>query len=96
MRAQLLAGKAVTVGGPAPLLPSTPMVQSDDLSVSTFHRGAHVYTLISVASDLSSVVLRNPWASDGGGSDANPNDGYVTIPANVLFFCSGGFAAYSV
>ena len=27
---------------------------------------------------------------------ATPNDGYVTIPANVLFFCSGGFAAYSV
>jgi Ca2+-binding RTX toxin-like protein len=96
MRTQLLAGKAITVGGPAPLLPSTPMIQSDDPNVSTYHRGAHIYTLVSVSSDLSSVVLRNPWGTDGGGSDADPYDGYVTIPANVLFFCSGGFAAYDV
>jgi hypothetical protein len=100
MRSLLNAGKAITVGGPAPLLPSTVMNDTDDPDTkadeNTRRRGAHVYTLISVAADLSSVVLRNPWADDGGGSDANPADGYVTIPANVLFYCSGGFGSYSV
>jgi Ca2+-binding RTX toxin-like protein len=100
MRQQLLAGKAVTVGGPAPLLPGTVLNDTDDPATNadenTYRRGAHVYSLVSVAADLSSVVLRNPWATDGGGNDANPNDGYVTIPASVLFYCSGGFAAYTV
>ena len=100
MRQQWLAGKAITVGGPAPFLPGTAMSKTDNPSTSadenTYRRGAHVYTLVSVASDLSSVTLRNPWATDGGGNDANPNDGYVTIPASVLFYCSGGFAAYTV
>jgi hypothetical protein len=100
MRQQLLAGKAITVGGPAPLLPGTVLNDTDDPATqadeNTYRRGAHVYSLVSVASDLSSVTLRNPWANDGGGNDANPNDGYVTIPASVLFYCSGGFAAYTV
>ena len=55
-----------------------------------------MYTLGSVASDLSSVTLRNPWSSDGGGSDSDPNDGYVTIPANIASYCSGGFRTYAV
>jgi hypothetical protein len=100
MRQQWLAGKAVTVGGPAPFLPGTVMSSYDNPATNadenTYHRGAHIYTLVSVAADLSSVTLRNPWASDGGGNDADPNDGYVTIPANVAFYCSGGFAAYNV
>jgi hypothetical protein len=52
--------------------------------------------LISVSSDLKTIVLRNPWATDGGGSDANPTDGYVTLPADLVYYCSGGFAAYTV
>jgi hypothetical protein len=100
MRTQWLAGKAITVGGPAPFLPDTVMSTYDNPNTSadenTWRRGAHVYTLVSVASDLSSITLRNPWASDGGGSDADPNDGYVTIPAGLAFYCSGGFSAYSV
>ena len=100
MKAQLNAGKAVTLGGPAPLLPSTVMNDTDDPNTNadenTRRRGAHIYTLISVAADNSSVVLRNPWSDDGGGSDADPSDGYVTIPANILFYCSGGFTAYTV
>jgi Ca2+-binding RTX toxin-like protein len=101
MRAQWLAGKAITVGGPAPFHSNTvkddydnPMTDADE---NTRRRGAHVYTLVSVASDLSSVTLRNPWADDGTGStDADPNDGYVTIPAGLLFYCSGGFRTYTV
>jgi Ca2+-binding RTX toxin-like protein len=100
MRQQWLAGKAITVGGPAPFLPGTVMSKTDNPSTSadenTYRRGAHVYTLVSVASDLSSVTLRNPWSSDGGGSDSDPNDGYVTIPANIAFYCSGGFRTYAV
>jgi Ca2+-binding RTX toxin-like protein len=100
MRQQLLAGKAVTVGGPAPFLPGTKKNDVDNPSTNadenTYHRGAHVYTLISVSADLKTVVLRNPWATDGGGSDANPNDGYVTLPADLVYYCSGGFAAYTV
>jgi hypothetical protein len=101
IRAQWLAGKAVTVGGPAPFHSNTVKGNWDnpatDADENTYRRGAHVYTLISVASDLSSVTLRNPWADDGSGStDADPNDGYVTIPADLLFYCSGGFAAYTV
>jgi hypothetical protein len=100
MRQQLLAGKAVTVGGPAPFLPGTVKSKTDNPNTSddedTFHRGAHIYTLISVSADLKAITLRNPWGYDGGGNDANPNDGYVTIPADLAFFCSGGFAAYTV
>jgi Ca2+-binding RTX toxin-like protein len=100
MRTQLLAGKAITVGGPAPFLPTTVKNNTDDPSTgddeNTYHRGAHIYTLISVASDLSSIVIRNPWGYDGGGNDANPMDGYVTIPASLAFYCSGGFATYTV
>ena len=100
MRQQLLAGKAVTVGGPGPLLPGTVKNDTDDPTTNadenTYRRGAHVYSLVSVEPDLSSVVLRNPWADDGGGNDADPNDGYVTIPADLLFYCSGAFAAYTV
>jgi hypothetical protein len=100
MRQEWLAGKAITVGGPAPFLPDTVMSTYDNPNTSadenTWRRGAHIYTLVSVASDLSSITLRNPWASDGGGSDADPNDGYVTIPAGLAFYCSGGFSSYSV
>jgi hypothetical protein len=100
MRTQLLAGKAITVGGPAPFLPGTVKSKVDNPNTgadeNTFHRGAHIYTLISVSADLKTIVLRNPWGYDGGGNDANPNDGYVTIPADLAFYCSGGFAAYNV
>jgi Ca2+-binding RTX toxin-like protein len=101
IRSQWLAGMAVTVGGPAPFHANTVKGSWDNPATSadenTYRRGAHVYTLVSVASDLSSVTLRNPWADDGNGStDADPNDGYVTIPADLLFYCSGGFAAYTV
>ncbi|NUQ62875.1 MAG: hypothetical protein HUU20_10320 [Pirellulales bacterium] len=50
----------------------------------------HSYTLIAVnrnsAGVVTSVVLRNPWGTDGGGStDANPYDGLVTVtPAQIL------------
>ena len=101
MRAQWLAGKAITVGGPAPFHANTVKTSYDnpmtDDNESTYRRGAHVYTLVSVAADLSTVTLRNPWADDGSGStDADPDDGYVTIPADLLFYCSGGFATYTV
>ena len=100
MREQWLAGKAVVVGGPAPFLPGTVLSNYDDPDTnadeSTYRRGAHVYSLVSVAADLSSVTLRNPWGFDGGGDDSDTDDGYVTIPANVLFYCAGSFATYTV
>jgi Ca2+-binding RTX toxin-like protein len=102
IQSELAAGKALTLGGPAPLLATTPEIKSPDGSVSTWHRGIHVYMVDHVNTDAKgtpiSVTLRNPWGVDGGVTpgDANPLDGYVTIPADVLFFCSGGFGAYAI
>jgi len=52
--------------------------------------GLHVYMvdrLITDASGVVSVVLRNPWGSDGhtDGTSDGTNDGYVTLRADVLF-----------
>ena len=84
------------VDSPVVRLEGVSRVFKGDADENTYHRGAHVYTLISVSSDLKSIVLRNPWAKDGGGSDADPGDGYVTIPAGLAYYCSIGFSAYTV
>lgn len=68
---ELAEGKAVTMAinqakGGAPLI------------------GCHAYTVVEVKTDAEgnkTLVLRNPWAIDGAGSDGK-NDGYVTITAS--------------
>jgi hypothetical protein len=35
--------------------------------------------------DITHVVLRNPWGTDGAGGDGT-DDGYVTLTANQAFF----------
>jgi len=32
-----------------------------------------------------SVTLRNPWGTDGGGSNDGANDGYVTLTGAQLY-----------
>jgi len=102
----LAAGKTVVLGGPGPLLSNTIKNNVNDPNTSTdentYHRGAHSYMVDHVNTDANgnpvSVTLRNPWAVDGGVSpgDPDPSDGYVTIPANLLFYCSGGFGSITV
>lgn len=40
--------------------------------------------------DVSSVVVRNPWGIDGGGSmDSDPDDGLITVSIDDLFATEG-------
>jgi hypothetical protein len=71
IKAQLDAGRAVTLGTKLPEL-GAPVIAS------------HAYSVVQVIADaagtLKSLVLRNPWGMDGAGSDGR-NDGYVTLTA---------------
>jgi hypothetical protein len=54
----------------------------------------HAYTVITVrrnsAGAVTSIVLRNPWGYDGGGStDSNPFDGLVTVTPAQIFKYAG-------
>jgi Ca2+-binding RTX toxin-like protein len=42
----------------------------------------HLYTVHSVDLAGNTITLRNPWATDGGGSTDGVNDGYVTCTAS--------------
>jgi hypothetical protein len=50
--------------------------------------GSHAYTIVGAyqANGTWQVIVRNPWKRDGGTgySDANPNDGWLTLPAATL------------
>jgi hypothetical protein len=59
--------------------------------------GLHVYMVDSIFTDATGGLcmrLRNPWASDGSGGDAN-DDGYVTITATQAFMAASGVTAGS-
>lgn len=77
-------GQAVTIGflGLKPGSGAVPLVMGHMYMVSSVVRNA--------SGVVTSVVLRNPWGVDGGGSrDANPNDGLVTVTPAQLFRCTG-------
>src|SRR5262249_24104610 len=72
---KLAAGLAVAVGIQVKA-PGAPLVEH------------HAYTVVSVKlvnGAPVSVVLRNPWAKDGGGNNDGADDGFVTITAQQLF-----------
>jgi calpain family cysteine protease/hemolysin type calcium-binding protein len=74
------AGQVPTVGIANP---STPMLLSQ-----------HQYIVMGYLADgfgfVTDVILRNPWAFDGGTiPSGNPDDGIITININDLFACSG-------
>lgn len=56
----------------------------------------HAYTVMSVnrnsAGVVTSIVLRNPWGRDGAGSDANTEDGLVTVTPAQIFRYNGAVA----
>lgn len=57
----------------------------------------HAYTVMSVrrnsAGTVTSIVLRNPWGTDGGGStDSNPYDGLITVTPAQIFQYAGAVA----
>lgn len=83
LQTQLDANKAVTIG--------TPGVQAGVRLV-----GGHAYTVDHIINNNDGtygIVLRNPWGSDGVGSDGI-DDGYVTITGAQLYAnCSGMSAA---
>jgi Ca2+-binding RTX toxin-like protein len=83
-KAQLDAGKAVTASTrDATMVNGAPLVRN------------HAYTVISVSIQYlyiplvgnvaigGTMVLRNPWSTDGAGSDGS-NDGYVTVSAGQI------------
>jgi hypothetical protein len=73
--ARLAAGKALAVDTPVTIVGGAPLIAS------------HSYSVIGVTTDASGNVwytLRNPWGFDGAGSDANPNDGIITISSAQL------------
>jgi hypothetical protein len=84
----LAKGYAVTLGGPAGLNDHTPMIQTNDNS-STYRRGQHIYVVEAVLTDgrgkPSGIKLYNAY-----GFEVTVHD-----PA-LVYFCSGGFAAYHV
>jgi hypothetical protein len=86
IQAALAAKKAVTIGAVPDLSPNTPKQKTNDDS-STWHRGKHIYTVETVNYSHGvpiSITLRNP------------NGSYVTVSADLIFYVSGGFAAFDV
>lgn len=53
----------------------------------------HMYSIASIirnaAGAVTGILLRNPWGFDGAGSDANTNDGLVTVTPGQLFGLNG-------
>jgi hypothetical protein len=80
--AKLSSGQALTLGFDA-VAPGCPCISS------------HEYTVIRVNRDffgrVISVVLRNPWATDGAGNDGS-DDGLVTVTGTQLFSSAGSIA----
>lgn len=79
IRDQLGMRRAVTLNAAAALGPSMA------LSPTNQHRGEHVFTVVSVADDLSTLTVRNPI---GGGK--------ITVAADIVFFASCGFTSYAM
>jgi hypothetical protein len=77
------------MGGPAPLLATTPETPENHSS------GTHIYMVDHVTTDWEgtpiSVTLRNPWGYTGPN-----NDGYVTISADLIYFCCSAFGSFTV
>jgi Ca2+-binding RTX toxin-like protein len=84
MQTQLDANKALTFGTPGGVQAGVRLV------------GGHAYTVHDIVDNgdgTYGIVVRNPWASDGVGTDGT-NDGYVTLTAAQLYAnCSGLTAA---
>jgi hypothetical protein len=81
IQAELKAGKAVTIGGPAALAPGIPLIPTN------YHRGQHIFTVDSVIVQNNVPValkLRNPYGS------------YVTVSAAEAYYCSGGIRVVTV
>ncbi|HEY7087232.1 MAG TPA: C2 family cysteine protease [Tepidisphaeraceae bacterium] len=70
LKTELDAGDAVTFGSKSTVPSDVPVI------------GGHAYVVDKVLTDTSgnptAVVIRNPWGTDGKGSDG-ANDGYVTV-----------------
>jgi hypothetical protein len=58
--------------------------------------GSHAYSVVSTAVEagVQYLTLRNPWGTDGAGSDANPYDGLVkiTLAQFVSAFSAGSIS----
>lgn len=81
IRNELLAGKAITIGGPAALAPGIPLIATN------YRRGQHIFTVDSVIMQNNvpvSLKLRNPYGS------------YVTVSATEAYFCCGGIKIVTV
>ena len=74
-------GQAPTIGID---MPSTPMLLSSHQYI------VDSYIENGLTHQLDSVVLRNPWAVDGGMiPSGDPDDGLITLDINTLFMCQG-------
>ena len=80
------SGQAVTVGFPGDKKTAAggaPLVMGHQYTVASVQRNS--------AGVVTSITLRNPWGTDGGGStDSNPWDGLVTVTPAQLFAQSTG------
>jgi hypothetical protein len=68
-------------------------VTASTISSGTPLIGSHAYTIVATSIDSNGakyVLLRNPWGSDGAGSDSNVNDGLVTVTLAQFQDCFTG------
>jgi hypothetical protein len=73
-------GQAPTIGIDNP---STPMLLAD-------HQYIVLGYNVNGSGQLTDVIMRNPWAIDGGTiASGDPNDGIITITIAQLFACTG-------
>jgi hypothetical protein len=92
----LTAGKAVSA-----------LTPNSDPPAGTHAVKWHVYSAVSVSTIkiplpfggsieiATSITLRNPWGTDGGGNSDGNNDGYVTFTASQFFgFFTGAVGTY--
>ena len=76
------AGKAISIGGPPKLSANLDLTKA-----ANYRRGKHIFTVIEVSDDLSTVTVRNPYKSGA--------DKYLVIPAETLYYGSSGFRSFS-
>lgn len=99
IKAQRLAGNAITIGGRSSLSNNLALQLDDpatDANESTWRRGQHIFMVDRVLTDgngnPTGLVVRNPYGTQG------PNgDGYITITDfSRIYFCIGSAASAQV
>lgn len=84
-------GAAIKLVTDQGLAPTIGIANPSTLTLLSNHQYIIVgYELNGLTQQIENVILRNPWAIDGGPMPSgNPNDGIITISIDDLYACTG-------